>query len=46
MTDAERERIDIAADLAGHSGSSGWARDVLLEAADREIAASKRRKRN
>ena len=45
MTDAEREQIDLAAELAGYGGSSGWAREVLLKAAKKQIAPSKRRKR-
>ena len=36
LTDAERELFDEAAAKAGYNGSSGWARDVLLKAAERE----------
>lgn len=45
LTDAEREQIDKAAEQAGYSGSSGWARDLLTEAAER-LLASKRKKRS
>jgi len=46
LADAERAQIDLAAELDGYGGSSGWARDVLFEAAEKKIAASKRRKRS
>ena len=45
LTDDERDAIDTAAELAGHKGSSGWARETLLKAAEDQIAASKRKRR-
>jgi hypothetical protein len=44
MTDEERERVDSAAEAAGNNSSSRWARQVLLEAAEQELARKKRRK--
>lgn len=44
MTDEERERVDSAAEAAGNSSSSRWAQQVLLEAAEQELARKKRRK--
>ena len=44
LTDAEREKIDAAAEKAGYGGSSGWARDLLIEAAEKVNAAKRRRK--
>lgn len=45
LTDEEREKIDAAAEQAGYSSSSGWARDLLVESAEKELF-SKRRKRS
>ena len=42
LTDSEREQIDKAAEQAGHSGSSGWARSLLLEAAQKQLAIRRR----
>ena len=44
MTDEERERVDSAAESAGESNSSRWARQVLVDAAERELARKRRRK--
>jgi uncharacterized protein (DUF1778 family) len=44
MTDEERHQVDSAAESAGESNSSRWARKVLLEAAEQELARKKRRK--
>ncbi len=44
MTDEERQQVDSAAESAGESNSSRWARKVLLEAAEQELARKKRRK--
>jgi hypothetical protein len=44
MTDEERERVDSAAESAGENNSSRWARRVLLEAAERELARKRRHK--
>jgi hypothetical protein len=43
LTDAEREQIDKAAEQAGYSGSSGWARSLLLDAAQKQLASKRRR---
>ena len=45
LTDVEREKIDAAAEKAGYGGSSGWARDLLIEEAEK-LAASKRRRKS
>jgi hypothetical protein len=42
MTDEERERVDLAAESAGDNSSSRWARRVLLEAAEQELARKRR----
>lgn len=44
LTDAEREKIDAAAEQAGYSGSSGWARDLLVEAAEKQAARNRRKR--
>jgi hypothetical protein len=44
MTDEEREQVDSAAETAGDTSSSRWARRVLLKAAGRELARKQRRK--
>jgi hypothetical protein len=44
MTDEERQQVDSAAESAGETNSSRWARRVLLEAAGQELARKRRKK--